>query len=352
MIPFLLIGMMCGCSGDDDPVDVLSDPDCIGPGGGVVEETDPEHSLYGVRVEVAQDAWQECWSVYMWYQWTFSTPNFPDGLHGYEGMLSGSVDLQVGRQVTHEQWIDAPDSLDMEISFPLRDLTTEVGEKLAAFRYDSDLGLYRLAFPDRLDAERMTITTHRRDSLWTWGKVELGEVDFDTYLKPVMEDLHGAGAWLEVQAELDRLHDEIVAQQLAMTCEALDIVQGSFAAARDAAADNLREFQDSLGGACGTCDVTTSLFYEELVDYAQLSVQAYIAKLFLIDNSPHFLVTIYGYIMVGFINGAIAQLDCDYPCFAEETTLEFYVNLAYYYVSAAFVEIIEIAKRPGAFDCP
>ena len=63
-------------------------------------------------------------------------------------------------------------------------------------------------------------------------------------------------------------------------------------------------------------------------------------------------MTIYGYIMVGFINGAIAQLDCDYPCFAEETTLEFYVNLAYYYVSAAFVEIIEIAKRPGAFDCP
>jgi len=262
---FVAIAFLCSC-GEDGPDGPEPDPDCIGPAGGTIAVTDTTSYLDGVSFSVAPGAWQQCWSVYMYYHSTFSTPNFPDGLEGYEGWLTGSVELEIGRGIEAE-WIEAPENLEFELTFPLRGLTAEPGEKIMAFRYDEAAGLYRLAVPMRLDEERLTVKGHHYRQLWTWGKVDLADVDFDTYLAPVMEELHGAGGWLEIQAELDRLQAEALAGHRAMTCEALRIVRGSLAAAGEAAADNVRAIQDGLGGRCGTCDATTREFYDELSEY-------------------------------------------------------------------------------------
>lgn len=312
--------------------------------------TDSSASLYGVSLTVEPGAWQECWSVSFGYNWTFATPNFPDGLSGYEGMLTGSLELAIGRQVTWDQWEDAPADLEMQISFPVRDLTTGPGERLTAFRYDEPAGIYRLVFPERLDDQQLTISTNDHESLWTWGKVDLGEADFDTYLAPVMEDLHGEGVWLEIAATLDSLRLAAVADELAADCRTLDIVRGSFAAARDASADIVRSIQDAHAGQCGLCDATTPEFYEELAEYCQLKVEEILTDLFL-GSSNNLFIRLYGFIMTEYKRYCIEQLDCDFECFADAMNAGFYYNLAIYHVCNLMVELVDWAMDGGYLDC-
>jgi len=341
--------ILCSCD-DEDPSGIQPDPDCIGPAGGQVAETDTNDSLHGVSLTVQPGAWQECWSVYFGYNWTFSTPDFPDGLAGYAGMFTGSLELEIGRQETHTHWIDAPDSLDMELSFPLRDMTVEPGERLTAFRYDEAAGIYRLQFPDRADSVQMTVATHRCKPLWTWGKVDLMEVDFDTYLAPVMHELHGEGTWLEIAAQLDSLRLAAIEGEREATCYALSIVRGSLAAARDAAADNVRLVQDALQGECGVCDATTGEFYEGLRDYLRLKLEVVFLDLFF-GNMNSFFLKLYGLIMVEYKLYLIRQLACDYECFAFEVDPAFYYHLANYYVCTLIVSLVDYAMTSGYIDC-
>jgi hypothetical protein len=352
LLMILLLGVsayLCSCS-EDGPSDVDEPTDCIGNEGGSVAVADTSDFLYGVSFSVAPGDWQECWFVYLWYVSTFSTPNFPDGIEGYEGWLTGSVELEIGRGVEN-QWVEAPDSLDFEMTFPRRGLTEELGEKLMAFRFDEEAGIYRLAVPVRLDDQSLTVRGHHTRQLWTWGKVYLDEVDFDTYLAPAMAELHGEGAWLEIQAELERLQEEALAGQHAITCEALDIARGALLAAGEVAADNVREIQDALHGACGTCDATTEVFYDELSEYLKLQVGYYITDLFL-GESRNILIKIYGFIMCSYMQYCIEQLDCDFECFAGAVNVDFYIQLGLYYACTVMVELIDWAMISGFIDCP
>ena len=346
----LMFSLALGSCGDDEPSLPPPDPDCIGPSGGQVAVSDTNASLYGVSLAVEPGDWEECWSVYFGYNSTFSTPNFPDGLAGYEGMLTGSLELSIGRQVTWEQWEEAPDSLDMQISFPLRDMAVGPGEKLTAFRYDEPAGLYRLVFPEREDDQQISISTHHHKSLWTWGKVDLAEVDFDTYLVPVMEDFHGEGVWLEIAAKLDSLRQAAIEDEIEANCTTLEIVRGSLAAGRDAAADIVRSIQDANAGACGVCDATTPEFYEELREYCQLKVEEILTDLFL-GSSNNLFLRLYGFIMTEYKRYCIEQLDCDFECFANAMDAGFYYNLAIYQVSNLMVDLIDWAMTGGYIDC-
>ena len=341
--------LLCSCQ-DDGPAGVAPDPDCIGPAGGVVARSGADDPLDGVSLAVEPGAWDRCWSVSMLYHSTFTTPNFPAGLEGYEGFLTGGLELDISRAVDLEHRIDAPDSLDFELSFPLRTLTAGPGEKIMAFRFDDAAGIYRLEVPWRLDEERLTVRTHRHRPLWTWGKVDLDDVDFDLYLEPVMVELHGEGGWLEIQAELDRLQAEALADRRALTCEALRIVGTSLVAAGETAADNVRAIQNSLHGACGVCDALTAEFYDELAEYLQLRVEIFLAEFFL-GNSRDVLVRIYQIVMCGYLQYCIAQLDCDYPCFADSVDLGFYLQLSTYYVCNAMAGLIDWAIASGYVEC-
>ncbi|MFO7653562.1 MAG: hypothetical protein R6X25_07035 [Candidatus Krumholzibacteriia bacterium] len=341
--------LLCSCQ-DDGPAGIEPDPDCIGPEGGVITETAIDSPLNGVSLGVAPEAWDQCWSVSMMYHSTFTTPNFPAGLVGYDGFLTGGLELDISRAIDLERRIEAPDSLEFELSFPLRTLTAEPGEKIMAFRFDAAAGIYRLEVPVRLDEERLTVKTHRHRPLWTWGKVDLEDVDFDLYLDPVMVELHGEGGWLEIQAELDRLQTEALADRRALTCEALRIVGTSLVAAGETAADNVRAIQNSLHGSCGVCDALTEAFYDELREYLRLQAQIYVTEFFL-GNSKNVLVRIYQVIMCGYMQYCIAQLSCDYPCFADSVQLDFYLHLSTYYVCNAMAELIDWAMASGYVEC-
>jgi hypothetical protein len=346
---FAAAATLCSCN-DEGPGDVPPDPDCIGPAGGTISVNDPDDSLHGVGLSVAPGDWQECWSVYFGYKSTFSTPNFPTGLMGYEGMLTGALDLQIGRQLTWEEWLDAPDSLQMELTFPLRDLAAAPNEMLTAFRFDEQAGIYRLEFPTQLDAERMTVSTSRHRPLWTWGKIDLDEGDFDTYLAPVMEQMHGQGVWLEIQAKLDSLQLAAIAEQREATCASLEIVHTALAAARVTAGDNVRAIQDLQAGHCGVCDATTPVFYEELSEYLQLRVEAFLFDLFL-GGARNPLIKIYGLIMTQYKLYCARQLGCDYECFVESVDSRFYIQLATYYACSLTIDLIEWALMSDYMEC-
>jgi len=342
--------LLWGCS-DEDPI-FTPNPNCIGPEGGAIVNENPGGSFDGVRIAVAPGAWEECWNVHFSWETTFTTPNFPDGLEGYESFLTGSVDLRINRQVDFDRWVEAPDSLEISITFPRADgFAPEVGEMVVGFRWDEVAELWRIALPDTLDDDRLVINTHDWRTLWTWGVIDIAEADYDIYVAPAMEELHGSETWTALQGELQELHDSIIGGGMPASCANLITVRDLFAAVRDASAGRLQAFQNGLGGACGVCDVTSSAFYASVVDLAKLHVQAWIYEFMFIENSPHWLLTIYGHIMLGYTHGAIANLPCDFGCFFGEGTTEFYYDLAFYYVATVAVEVINFGMSSGWIDC-
>lgn len=340
--------VLSSCGDDEEPTG-WEDTNCIGPEGGT--ETLDEGFLEGVQVRVAPGAWQDCWTVWLRTETTFTTPNFPDGLEGYEGVLSGSLNMQISRMTSWDTSVPAPDSMDMSIIFPVADLTTEVGEVLTAFRWDEDAGIWRMALPDTLDDMRLVVDTYDHQPLWTWGTVDLTEADFDLYVSPAMDDMIGTESWARVQQELEDLHDTIVSEQLGISCSNLASIRSAFAGMRDQAEVNLQTFQNGLGGLCGECDVTDVAFYESILEYWKLRAQSYIAQLFLIENSPHWIVSIFGHLMVASYESAMDQLPCEFLCFFGEGTTEFYVDLSIFYASIVTIELIDFFIQMGYIDC-
>lgn len=339
-----------GSCGNDEPSDLEPDPGCIGSAGGSITVTDTMSCLHNVSFSVAPNTWQDCWYVYLNYRSTFSTPNFPDGLEGYEGWLTGSLDLDIGRGV-QGQWTDAPEDLEFELTFPRGDLTEGPGERLMAFRYDEEASLYRLAVPVRRDDESLTVKGHHYGQLWTWGKVDLDDVDYDTYLAPAMAELHGEGAWLDVQAELTRLQEEALAGQHAITCQALQIARGALVAAGESAAGNVRVIQNSIHGRCGNCDATTAAFYDELKEYLRLQAQYWISDLWL-GSMRNTLIKLYSLFLCGYLQYEMDQLGCDFECFADAMSADFYVQLSVCGACRLAVELVDWAIVTGYVDCP
>ncbi len=340
---------LCSCS-DDGPDGPPPDPDCIGPSGGQAAVTDTNSAFDGVALTVDPGAWDQCWTVVFQPYSPFATPDFPDGLTGYANFLTGSVRLSIGRQVTWEQWEEAPSPLPMHLTFPVGALTVEPGEKLVAFRYDEAAGKYRLVFPDRVDDGQLTVSTGDHASLWTWGKVDLGEVDFDAYLAPAMEELHGAGVWSAVEAKLDSLRQATSGGAITANCTTLDAVRSALVIAHAGAGATLRAIQNSLSGDCGLCDATSPAFSAELAAYFRLKVAEILTDLFT-SGSRNPYVRLYGCIMTGYQQHGIAELDCDFPCLSDSVGADYYYNLAIYHVAAAMVELIDWAMAGGFINC-
>jgi len=80
-------------------------------------------------------------------------------------------------------------------------------------------------------------------------------------------------------------------------------------------------------------------------------VGTYIADFFL-GGSRNLLVKIYGFIMCGYMQYCIEQLDCDFECFADAVDVDFYVQLGLYFASTVMVELIDWAQISGYIDCP
>ena len=343
-----------GCGDDDDPFDPWDDcgDSCIGPGGGSVSIEDPSHNLYGARIDVPPGAWDREWVVHMGYETTFTTPNFPDGLEGYEGMWTGSLNLEIFAFAPPDEQPAVPDSLYMEITFRLNDLECEPGEMFTIYRYDEAVGRWRLEFPDARTDSTITVHTYDHAALWTWGVVNVHEVDWDLYLQPVMEEQHGSSAWANVELALQEAYAAAIDHDLAINCANLALVRNIFVAMRDETEVAIVAHQDGLGGLCRVCDVTTTLFWNEYIEYISLNIEAFFMKFFLVDNGPSFLIQIYGIIRVCQAWEEIAALACDYECFWQHADSAFHENLAIYCAASLIVRAIDFAYDSGYIDCP
>jgi hypothetical protein len=356
--PSLAAAMIClaaltiaGCSDDADPPDDVGCPDGIGPAGGSISVTDTTSDLHGVGITVAPLAWNQCYGVFPGYETTFTTPNFPDGIEGYAGWLSGSLRLEIGHSDAQGNFTAAPDSLELEITFPLRDLVCADDEIFAAWRYDDTVSRWRVVLPVAATDSTITVRTCHHRPLWTWGKISLYDVDFDLYLAPALAEAQGSGRWLEVQDELRSLYDSVITEDLSMNCANLIRVRDLFAAVRDARAEDVRAFQAGLGGVCGTCDVTTAQYFDEYVRYLSLNFEAWLIEMFFVENGPNLLIQAYGFMRMCETLDEIESLACDYECFFAHETAAFARAKSSYYVAYLVVLVIDHAIEAGWVDC-
>ena len=152
--------------------------------------------------------------------------------------------------------------------------------------------------------------------------------------------------WLEIEAKLDSLRQAAIAGEIEANCRTLEIVRGSLAAGRDAAADIVRAIQAEQAPSCGLCDATTPEFYEELREYCQLKVEQILTDLFLGD-SGNFFLRLYGFLMVEYKRYLIDQLACDFECFYESVDAGFYYNLAIFHACNLMVDLVDWAMDGG-----
>ena len=239
----------------------------IGPGGGAVEDTNPSSPTAGVRVEVEPGAWSECWEVQISYASMFDTPDYPDGFVPFERPgPSGAVQIEIGLHNSTGGYYHAPDPLPIKVSFPLANIHPGTLDVYSAYFFTQQA--WKIALPNGLTADRLTVETTAHDALWSWGRVDLGEIDFAQYLRPALEAYYGSEtlkAIADAQAEIAR---QAQLQKWQLTCAGLAAAQQFFTQCRDSMANRIDEIQAGLG--CGDCNPLTAKFQEELDAYWQV----------------------------------------------------------------------------------
>lgn len=279
------IGLLasCGDGGDEGSPDVLpgacarvGNPDftgpgygAIGPAGGVVEDTDPSSPVAGVRLEVEPGAWSECWEVHVGYASIFSTPDYPTGYVPFERPgPSGAVEIEIGLHNSSGGFFPAPDPLPIKLSFPMGNIHPDTLDIRSAYFFDRATQAWRIVLPEGLTRERLTVSTSAHDALWSWGRVDLGEIDFDQHLKPALEAYYGAETLAAIAAAQEDLRRQAEQQRWQLTCAGLAGAEAFFAKARDNAAAAIDRIQAGLG--CGPCNPLSEKFQEEFEEYWQV----------------------------------------------------------------------------------
>jgi hypothetical protein len=343
----------------DDPCspDYFQGPDVdgfgvIGPAGGVVRVTDPDDPLVGLEVSVPVGAWNACWEVGITYTSIFSTEDYPDGYVPFERPgPTGSVEVVVYRW-TPDTSYSAPDSMYVELSFPVHRLQRNELELFSAFFYDDAGASWRVKFPDAIDDSLLTVQTRAWSQPWSWGRVDLAEIDFEEHLVPALEDRVGTETWNEIKATVDSVYEKAMrATWEPITCIALDFAEGLFIGFQDYSADAVRAIQSGL--QCRDCDATTMEFYQELVEYVRLNIEFMIVEMFT-DAIPGraWPLKLAGFAMMGSLLAAMDNLACDYDCLVERAPPPFYVYTAGYWFSYLVVEGIQRFRNSGYINCP
>lgn len=323
----------------------------IGPEGGTVRVTDPEDPSVGMEVSVPAGVWTACWEVGILYRSIFSTEDYPDGYVPFERpMPTGSVDIVIFRW-TPDTSYDAPDSMYVEVSFPVHQLQRSEIELFSAFYYDSTNTTWRVRLPDGLTDSALTVQTKAWRRRWSWGRIDLAEIDFERHIEPALEERVGTETWNEIKATVDSVYDAAMRSRWEpITCFALNFAEGTFASFRDYSATMVRAIQ--AGFNCGTCDATTRQFYDELVEYIKLNLQYMLVEMFT-DMIPGRLwpLKIAGFAMMGSLLAAMENLNCDYECLVKRAPPPFYLYTASYWVSYLVVEGIQWFKSSGYIHC-
>jgi len=299
-------------------------------------------------VRVPAETWDRCWSVYIWYHGIFGTPNYPEGFVPFERPAwTGSVEIVLARDGEPGMSIYAPDSMYMEILFPLHSINVEDAEVRSAFYYDTTSTSWEVRFPDELDEAMLTVKTSDWRLRWSWGRINLGDIDYDRYMAPVLEEQLGSETYQQVESTLDSLRYAV--GPLTLDCVGLLFAREFFAAARDESYQTIQQLQSAI--RCGVCDATTPEFYSDLKKYLRLNVLSIMADWFF-DMFNNLLLKLVGVSVALKLDILMMKIDCDYACFVRSMTWPFYMNMAIHYASQGVVELIHEFVEAGYMNCP
>lgn len=367
-ICLLLVGLSAVVPACDDegpralpePCDRIGDPDfngpgygVIGPDGGAVEETDPASPLFGVKVEVPPGAWDDCWEVVIRYETIFSTPDYPDGFVPFERPdPSGAVDIDIGLS-TLSGFYRSPDPLPIQLSFPMTQIQPEPVEARTGYFYDEAQQTWRIVFPEALSSDRLGISSATHEPLFSWGLINLNDVDFDAHVAPAMEESLGTETWAEFQRAVDEAYRQSLEAQNLRMCLGLDLAEAILIGLRQSAEEQILALEMLID--CGECNPITPEFYEGIRDYILLNVEAMIAEL-VIDVIPGGLVTfplkLAGYAWLLSVEAAIEALPCDYPCFASRAPPLIWINAGIYWGAEGMFGLLEWYRNSEYIMCP
>jgi hypothetical protein len=330
----------------------------IGPKGGSVEVTHAGSSALGVRVEVPPGAWSKCYHVVIRYESLFDTPDYPDGFVPFERPgPSGSVEVMIGRD-SSTGFVRTTDPLPFKLSFPMKDIHPEDFEIRAAYYYDDAQKTWRIVAPSALGADRLTVSTGVHDKLWSWGRVNLADIDFAKHMKPAMEAYLGSSTWAAIEAKLEEAYRKDIEQQDLLTCAGLKVAQGVLVAAKDTAAKNVNYERAKLDAEhhCGGCDPLAKDFIADLAAWLKLKIATVVAKMAAKGIKGGgwigLALKLSAYCIWLGLEAKLAAADCDYECYFKNASLELHLYTAMYWASYGTSKVIDLYRSSGKISCP
>jgi len=341
----------------DDPCDpsYLGIPG-IGPAGGTWQNTSVvQDAIQGFRVTVPPGRWTECWQLEVTWQDAWVTPDYPAGFASVSGPWApASIAITIFRQgmgVHYNERTYAPDSMYVELGFPLHTIPADARRFLGAFSYDDAGDDWRIHLPDDLDADFLTIRTRSWRQQWSWGRIDPAAIDFDRYVAPAIEGRIGTAGWSQIRTVVDSIAAALAASvSWPIDCNGLDVLEVVLGDLRDQAEAKLRASQDAI--PCGSCDVFTSVFWDEWKEYVrQQQTEAILGFFTGLLPAGKVMDLVVGEVIQIAFQCAASRFACDYDCFWGTVPPAFYWYLAEYGISVAILDFVEWYRASGYTWC-
>ncbi len=316
----------------------------IGPDGGFVTWGQGLTVGDEVRLVVPPGAWGECWEVRLEADaGGYNTPWYPAGFVPSEYAMGGSVAISIYRQTASGETISAPDSMYFELSFPTLGLPEYLQRPTATFYYDSTAWDWRILPPHTVDANFVTVRASNWRHPWWFGRIDLGDVDFERYMSPALEQQIGTETWNQIMATMDSVY-YLAEPNLALNCLAANIVQGLFQALSDNGAAGVRAIQSNLG--CGSCDALSTAFWDEFHQYIDAENTGLMIDLLASAIPGEGLIYTVASEAISFIYDLATSGDwgCDFDCYFDEIPKVWYLYMAEYYAGKGLVSLAQDFK--------
>ena len=248
---------------------------------------------------------------------------------------------------------DLPYNVGMYFYLPVQGMTIGPGEIPCAFAYDERGSKWHIVLPESVDGSTMTVkASYRR--VWKWGKMALKDVP-EEYLVQVIEEKYGADTWMTILARIDEFKN-LNGQQVERNCASLiNLRDGFLEDWKQAFRQRLLEYQPQFA-VCGTCDVLSEQFSEDIKTYIsnRLEVEMWELLEMWADSmgGRGVLAKLYCEFKILEAWWEIRHLGCSPTCVSDVGGVDFWVDYASYYVGVFGQQLINLAIEIGWVTCP
>jgi hypothetical protein len=317
---------MDGCGGDGGDLNLNegwkfpSTEQVIGPEGGTIEVTDPNSTLYGVKVEIPAGALSQETNIVI--QENSFAAILPTGLTSSYPIVKFSPDITL--------------STDIQITFPVKYLPSgDDGRILSAFYWNPDIHKWIIMQPRQILQNEVIVGTNHF-GVWRWGTVSLTEVEEDTvevWLKDTFGDDDYNNFVINLETDFQWLTSAIEDWENFIRCESQNLTLNFLSETIKKAESNVNSLVKSLETECGICDLTGSSFPEKIQQYIKIELGYYSYDM-LIEamSTSSFLVGIVGKLaLFMWHQNALQELNCDVGCMFETAPFPLTYDLVLYY---------------------